>query len=121
GTLPTTLYQLGKSGAPVQSVGPCGAIATPGLNDLVTDRTFDGVTAGLTAALASPSTAWGQARGAFMLSGTVYTGWADGTICRSSFNGTIFGTPAPINLAPAGVPNNIVTDLPNVTGMFFAN
>ena len=36
---------------------------------------------------------WSSARGAFMVDGRLYTGWADGTFTWRPFNGTTFGTP----------------------------
>ena len=122
GSLPSTIYQLGRPGSLALTVGACGATAAPSLiDDLVTSRPFDGSVAGSSVSMPLGGTAWAQARGAFMLSGTLYTAWADGTLCRSSFDGTTFGTPQPVNLAPAGVANTIVADLPKVTGMFFSN
>jgi PKD repeat protein len=121
GSLPTTVYQFGKLATPLQTVGSCGALALPGLNDGAIGRGFDGIAAGPNAGLTNPGLAWGQSRGAFMLSGTLYTAWADGTICRASFDGAALGTATPIDLAPAGTPNNIVTDIPKMTGMFFSN
>jgi PKD repeat protein len=122
GTVPSTVYQLGRLGALTKTVGACGGTATPSVvDDLVSDRPFDGSTAGTNVALPLGTTAWGQARGAFMLSGTLYTAWADGSLCKSSFDGTNFGTPQPVNLAPAGSNNSIVADLSKVTGMFFSN
>jgi PKD repeat protein len=120
GSLPNQVYQLGQLATPALTVGACGATTTPGAADVVLHRTFDGAVAGLPIPLLSEGTAWGQARGAFMLSGVLYTAWADGTFCRSTFDGSTFGAPQPVNLAPAGNVNKFAADIPKITGMFFS-
>jgi PKD repeat protein len=122
GAAPQNIFQLGRLGALPQPVGQCGATALPNLlDDVVSNRPFDGSTAGPNSLLPLGGTAWGQARGSFMLSGALYTAWTDGSLCKSTFDGSNFGTPAPVDLAPAGVTNNISADLSKVTGMFFSN
>jgi hypothetical protein len=114
GTLPGTVVQLGQPGADTRSVGACGSAST-GSDDAVSKRSFTGTTSGSPSALSPQGTAWGQARGAFMLSGVLYTGFADGTLCRRAFNGTTFGSPSTVALY-----NNIFSgDLKTVTAMFF--
>jgi PKD repeat protein len=111
----------------IEIVTTCGAttgLAT--LNDKVTSHTFNGTRAGLPqTVLGTAGTAWSQTRGAFMLSGTLYTGWADGHLCRRSYDGSTFGPQRPINLYNnkwAGTKNNVAAGpLANVTGMFFSN
>ena len=51
-----------------------------------------GSTVGANEVLAGTA-AWSLDRGAFLVDGTLYTGWADGTFSRRSFNGTTFGAP----------------------------
>jgi PKD repeat protein len=68
--------------------------------------------------------AWGNVRGAFAVDETVYAGWRDGTFTAQSWDGTTFGSPAPVELyagtsSTPGYANNFVNDLPSVTGMFF--
>jgi PKD repeat protein len=118
GTLPGAMYQLGRYGSAVKTVGPCGATATPSLTDDVASvRSFDGIVSGPLLPQLNTTTAWGQLRGAFMLSGILYTGWADGTFCKQAFDGTTFGPPTPVELFN----NQFKADLPKITGMFFTN
>jgi hypothetical protein len=116
GTLPGTVVQLGNPGANTRSVGTCGAAST-GSDDVASKRTFTGASSGAPTALSPQGTAWGQARGAFMLSGVLYTGFADGTLCRRTFNGTTFGSPSTVALFS----NVFGNDLKSVTAMFFFN
>jgi len=58
--------------------------------DTVKARSFSGTTAG---AVRSPSTggvAWSNTRGATMVDGTLYTGWADGQLYARSYDGSAF-------------------------------
>jgi Malectin domain len=41
---------------------------------------------------------WSSVRGAFMVDGRLYTGWADGTFTWRSYNGNFFGGARPIDL-----------------------
>ena len=116
GTLPSSVLQLGQPDANTRSVGTCGS-ASVNSDDTASKRTFTGTTSGTPTALSSAGTAWGQARGAFMLSGMLYTGFANGTLCRRTFNGTTFAAPTTVNLYS----NVFGTDLKTVTGMFFYN
>jgi hypothetical protein len=59
---------------------------------------------------------WSSARGAFMVDGRLYTGWADGTFTWRSFNGTTFGAARPIDLRGLTA---FSADLPGVRGMWF--
>jgi hypothetical protein len=116
GTLPGDVLQLGNPGASTRSVGTCGSAST-NADDAVSKRFFTGTSAGAQIPVTPQGVAWGQARGAFMLSGTLYTGFADGTLCRRSFNGTNFGSPTTVNLYS----NVFGTEVKTVTGMFFTN
>ena len=83
---------------------------------------------------ASGGVAWRNARGAFWLDGTLYNGWADGTMTARSFDGTTFGTPRVLNpwadpqwlgqsTGSGGVydgkASGLAAELTNVTGMFY--
>jgi hypothetical protein len=99
GTLPGDLYSLG-------------------FDDFLRKRSFDGTTAGSPSIVDGPpgGTSWSHARGAYMLSGRVYTGWEDGNLYVRSFDGTGMGAPTALNLyglTSADFP------LADVTGMFF--
>jgi PKD repeat protein len=64
-------------------------------------RSFDGTAAGASAAVSGPAVDgidWSHARGAFMLDGTLYTGWDDGHLYARTYNGSTFGPPRDINL-----------------------
>jgi hypothetical protein len=60
--------------------------------DTVTDRSFDGTTAGPTNTVANPAAiTWSQVRGAFMVGNTLFYGWSDGNFYERSFDGSSFG------------------------------
>jgi PKD repeat protein len=106
----------------IEIVSICGTgftATTP--NDTVTGRSFDGATAGLATPVATTGRSWSQVRGAFMLSGTLYTGWADGHICAAPFDGTSFGTFQPLVMNNAGTNNQFVAEIPTISAMFFSN
>ena len=98
GTLPGDLFRIGTDNA-------------------MTRRAFTGTGVG------APSTVttgvdWSTVRGAFVVSGRLYTGHADGTMTVRDFDGTTAGFTTPINL------NGLTsTQFPisRVTGMFFWN
>lgn len=91
-------------------------------------RSFDGTKVTGTASSTNADD-WSQARGAFMVDGTVYTGWADGTLRARSYNGTSFGASSTLNLFANGYTSDgtlngqayvlFGNELPRVTGMFF--
>jgi PKD repeat protein len=64
----------------------------------------------------TPTEAWSQARGAFLLDGTVYAGEANGTFTARSFDGTNMGTPTSIPLYSS----TFLTDLPGITGLAYS-
>lgn len=67
---------------------------------------------------AAPGTDWSHARGAFMLSGQLYTGWDDGKLYVRSFDGTSVG-PATNLHATAFSAANAQVDPKRITGMCF--
>jgi PKD repeat protein len=107
----------------IEIVSLCGTgftAQTP--NDTVIGHSFDGATAGPATPVPSTGRSWSQVRGAFMLSGTLYTGWADGHLCSEPFNGSSLGTTStPTLLNWTGWPSTFVSELPTVTAMFFSN
>jgi hypothetical protein len=90
GTLPNDLYVLPLAGGLVK-------------------RSFDGTTFGAPASVSS-GVDWTHVRGAFMISGRLYTGMDDGHLTMRSFDGTTFGAPADLHSWTSFAP---------VTGMFF--
>jgi len=105
-----------------------------GGNDLIS-RTFDGTNAGSPTTSTASGINWSHARGAFMVGGTLFYGWDDGTLHRRPFNGNTFGAEVP--LSPyhdplwMNVPNgsngtydgavpNLYGEMGNVTGMFYS-
>lgn len=79
---------------------------------------FDGNMPGPRAALQTPGVDWSLARGGFLLSGKLYTGWFDGQMYVRAFDGRRVGPPLQINL------NGLTAaqfPLDSVTGMFFYN
>jgi len=79
--LPGGFYTLGQSG-------------TPG--DLLR-RTSDGSTFGAPGEVAA-ALDWTNARGGFVLNGTLYTGMSDGSLVRRSFDGTTAGTSSTVDI-----------------------
>jgi beta-propeller uncharacterized protein DUF5122 len=93
-----------------------GQLVTMGSGSSPTGRSFDGTTAGTPSTLANGGVDWSHVRGAFMLSGTLYTGWDNGHLYARSYDGTAFGsvTDLPLNgLTSSNFP------ISNLTGMFF--
>jgi hypothetical protein len=109
--LPAEIYLLGRSSGSV--------------NDL-RHLSFNGTTSGaLTTSAGTES--WGSVRGSFAVDNLVYTGWSNGTLTVRTFNGTTFG---PVSVVPMSFPDtnttggvtpasNFVSDLANVSGMFY--
>ncbi len=65
---------------------------------------------------------WSQARGSFLVDGTLYSPWSDGTVLASSFDGTTLGPPVSIPLYANGAdPRAFAADVPSITGIFYAN
>jgi hypothetical protein len=98
GTLPGDLFRLGLDGA-------------------MTRRAFDGATAG------APSTVptgvnWSATRGAFAVSGRLYTGNADGTLTVRDFDGATAG---PATVVPLNGLTSTHFPISRITGMFFWN
>jgi hypothetical protein len=120
GSLPADVYQLGSGLVASGSVGTCGQTATPGVKDVVTKRHVDPALtpiASSSSSVPSSGVAWSRVRGAFMLSGKLYTGWTNGQLCAATFNGSTFGPATPLDLHG----NKFIADLATVTAMFFAN
>ncbi|GGO70265.1 PKD domain-containing protein [Nonomuraea cavernae] len=103
GELPGTLYQAGL-----------GSIV---VNDNVQQRSYDGTTLGAVTSVPNGGLDWSSSRGAFMLSGQLYTGWSDGKLYKRTFDGTTFGTAAEVNLNGL---TDFGSDLQNATAMFYA-
>ncbi|MFL6238681.1 MAG: PKD domain-containing protein [Actinomycetes bacterium] len=106
----------------IEIVSICGTgFASQTSADTVAGRSFDGTTAGAAANVTTAGRSWSQVRGAFMLSGTLYTGWADGHLCAAPFDGSTVGPMSPVLLNYTGYYNQFASELPTVTAMFFYN
>ena len=81
----------------------------------IRNQPFDGSALSGTMTTTAGTEPWGQARGAFVVDGTLYTGFANGTLTARSYNGVTYGTPSTIDL----LLGSFAADLPNVTGMFY--
>ena len=92
GTLPGNLFAMPMAGG-------------------LTARPFDGSTFGSPTSVTT-DVDWTHARGAFMISGRLYTGWDDGHLYVRSYDGTTIG--APVDLTSW-------MTFANVSGMFFEN
>jgi hypothetical protein len=68
---------------------------------------------------AAPGVDWSGARGAFMLSGTLYTGWEDGHVYARSFDGVNVGPAVDLHATAFGSPDSSVNPS-RITSMFFA-
>jgi PKD repeat protein len=76
---------------------------------------FDGTDAG--APIASAGTApWGLARGAFLIDNVLYTGAADGSFSRRTFNGSTFGSPTVLPMYDG----SFGSDVGNLTGLTYS-
>jgi hypothetical protein len=95
-----------------------GELYSLDLDDFLRKRSFDGTTAGSSSVVDGPpgGTAWSHGRGAYMLSGKIYTGWDDGNLYVRSYNGTALGTRTALNLYGL---TSAYFPIVNVTGMFF--
>jgi hypothetical protein len=96
GAVPGELYRLGLTGA-------------------MDHRAYDGTAFGASAPV--PGVDWTQARGAFMVSGRLYTGWSDNNLYVRDFDGTTAGPAMALNLAGVNTATNFPVN--RVTGMFF--
>lgn len=97
------------------AIGGGGATAAQ-----VRSQSFSGSGAPGPATVTAGTEAWGQARGAFDVDDVVYTGFADGTFTKRSFNGVTWGSPSTLNLlGDSTTAHSFVADLPSVTGMFY--
>ena len=101
GTLPGHVYLLDPAGP---------------VDDTVSDRVFDGTTVASSSIVGNGAQDWSSSRGAFMVNGTLYTGWADGTLKTRSYNGTTFGASSDIDLNGL---TSFANELSNVTAMFY--
>jgi hypothetical protein len=110
-TLPT--YQ------PATLPGDVFTVATGGSQ--LTRRGFDGTTVTSAPADVANGPGWGTSVGAFMLNGTLYTAYSDGTLTKQTFNGTTYGTPTPVKTADLLVPQTDWhgTDVPALTSLFY--
>jgi PKD repeat protein len=106
--------------------------------DTVTDRSFDGTTAGTTTTLPDPGgITWSQVRGAFLVGDTLFYGYSDGNFYERSFDGQSFGPatlvdpyqdPAWDNVQTGSgqtyegtLPNLYGAEMQNVTGMVYSD
>ncbi len=112
GSLPATVVSLGLMQG-----------GTTADQDRTQARTFTGTsTSGSSTAAGTED--WSSLRGAFMVDGKLYTGWADRSFRVQDTNGTTFGpqTTIPLALVPgdsASLNRFATEDLANITGMFY--
>lgn len=111
-SLPADLVSLGTTAAPTSQ----------------TVRNFNGTSIVGSGTQTAPES-WSLARGAVMIDGTVYMGWADsstlGTLRARTYNGTSFGPMRNVDLFNNGYTTSNTTytlfanEIPRLTGMFF--
>ena len=92
--------------------------------DRTTSRTFTGTSVTGSEVTSEGTSQWRDVRGAFMVDGQLYTGWADGTFRVQAYDGSTFGptTTIPLALVPgnsASLNRFATEDLPTITGMFY--
>jgi PKD repeat protein len=93
----------------------------PSSPDGLRDIWFDRADASPATVLDSTGIDWSTSRGSVMIDGNVYTGYADGSFTRRSFDGRTFGAPVAVDGADRLVRlDNWHTDVSRITGMFFA-
>jgi hypothetical protein len=106
----------GGSAVPEPRVGAVpGELYRLGLTGAMDHRAYDGTAFGAPAPV--PGVDWTQARGAFMVSGRLYTGWSDNNLYVRDFDGTTAGPAMALNLAGVNTATNFPVN--RVTGMFF--
>jgi hypothetical protein len=106
----------GGSAVPEPRVGALpGELYRLGLTGVMDHRAYDGTAFGASAPV--PGVDWTQARGAFMVSGRLYTGWSDNNLYVRDFDGTTAGPAMALNLAGVNTATNFPVN--RVTGMFF--
>jgi PKD domain len=103
GVLPDDVYLLGQPSAG----GPAA--------DGVRRQFWLGSGAPEATANLTPNDTWSASRGSFLVDGTVYSGWSDGTFRARSFDGTTFGAPTTINTFAS----TFNADVPTITGMAY--
>jgi hypothetical protein len=104
GSVPGTMMQITQGGALVR-------------------RTFNGTSFGAATTVAT-GVDWSPARGAFMLSGSLYTPWADGRLLKRSFDGVNAGPAQVVNLLGIDIDDpdpslNLDAQIASMTGSFF--
>ena len=108
GTLPGTVFLAGRLSAPNADDVQFRHVDINGHPDSATST------------MPSTGIAWGNARGAVMIDGSVYYGFSDGNFYKRTFNGTTFGSQVAVNTQ-----DQIISlaswhaDVPNITAMFF--
>jgi hypothetical protein len=94
-----------------------GELYRIGTNGVLDRRSFDGTSFGAPAPVGSVD--WSHSRGAFMVSGRLYTGSSDNNLYVRGFDGTASTTPTPLDLSGLNPASGAVFPVKNVTGMFF--
>jgi hypothetical protein len=108
----------GGSAVPESRVGAVpGELYRLGTTGVMDHRSFNGTSFG--APVQVPGVDWSQARGAFMVSGRLYTGSSDNNLYVRSFDGATAGTPAALDLAGLNPATGAVWPPKSLTGMFF--
>jgi hypothetical protein len=107
---------LGSILSGIEVIDNSVALATTDPDDSVLKRTFVGSTVSTSAAITTSGIDWDDARGAFMVDGTLYTGWSDGTLRARSFNGKKFGTASEVDLNGL---TDFAAEIPTIRGMFY--
>jgi PKD repeat protein len=87
----------------------------------LTRRGFDGTNVTAAPSDVPNGPGWGTSVGAFMLNGTLYTAYSDGSFTKQTFNGTTYGPVTPVNAADAVVAQTDWhgTDVPAITSLFY--
>ena len=83
-------------------------------------RSYDGTTMGANQAVSNGGMTTDRVRGSFMLNGSLYTAWSDGTFDRRTFDGSTYGTPVAVDTASELTAlSDWSTDIRTLTGLFY--
>jgi hypothetical protein len=99
GTLPGDAYLLGVSGG-----------------SSVVEKHFTGSSVTSSATVDGGGQSWGSSRASWVIDGTLYTGWSNGTLTARSFDNGVFGAPTTVGLN--GI-TQFASELSSMTSAFY--
>ena len=92
----------------------------PAPESTIVRRSYNNGNIGDSVTVPSGGKNWNAVRGAFMINGSLYTAWSDGTFERRAFDGTTYGPATPVNTQDQLVPlADWQADMQQASGMFY--